>query len=65
MPICVLLIDNNACHAQVVVSALADPWLGWQVDVATSVRGIADVVDKRSGKGGIAFVDNANLDIPW
>lgn len=35
MPICVLLIDNNACHAQVVVSALADPWLGWQVDVAT------------------------------
>ena len=38
MPICVLLIDNNACHAQVVVSALADPWLGWQVDVATSVE---------------------------
>lgn len=35
------------------------------LDVATSVRGIADVVDKRSGRGGIAFVDNNNLEIPW
>ena len=35
------------------------------LDVATSVRGIADVVEKRSGKGGVAFVDNNNQEISW
>ena len=55
MPICVLLIDNNACHAQVVVSALADPWLGWQVDVATSVAGLRAVL------AGLTPADNGAL----
>ena len=64
MPICVLLIDNNACHAQVVVSALADPWLGWQVDVATSVQaglqrvrqgGVDIVICRHQLQDGTAF----------
>ena len=64
MPICVLLIDNNACHAQVVVSALADPWLGWQVDVATSVEaglqrvrqgGVDIVICRHQLQDGTAF----------
>lgn len=64
MPICVLLIDNNASHAQVVVSALADPWLGWQVDVATSVQaglqrvrqgGVDIVICRHQLQDGTAF----------
>jgi CheY-like chemotaxis protein len=64
MPICVLLIDNNASHAQVVVSALADPWLGWQVDVATSVQaglqrvrqgGVVIVICRHQLQDGTAF----------
>lgn len=35
------------------------------LDVAASARGIADVVDKRWGKGGVAFVDYGNAEIPW
>ena len=38
MPITVLLIDNDREHAQALVSALADPWLGWRVDVTSSVQ---------------------------
>lgn len=35
------------------------------LDVATSVRGVADVVEKRAGKRGVAFVDNNDMEIPW
>lgn len=35
------------------------------LDVATSVRGIADVVEQRAGKGGTAFVDYGDREIPW
>ena len=38
MPITVLLIDNDREHAQALVCALADPWLGWRVDVTSSVQ---------------------------
>ncbi|HTH12170.1 MAG TPA: EAL domain-containing protein [Acidovorax sp.] len=37
MPITILLIDSDAHHAQQVVHALADPWSGWRVEVATSL----------------------------
>ena len=36
MPISILLIDSDAQHAQAVAHALADPWSGWQVEVAAS-----------------------------
>ena len=35
------------------------------LDVATSVRGMADVIAKRAGNGGVAFVDYSNKEIAW
>jgi hypothetical protein len=35
------------------------------LDIATSVRGLADVLAKRAGQGGQAFVDYRNEIIPW
>jgi len=35
------------------------------LDVATSVRGIADVVAARRGEGGVAFVDYRNRTVRW
>lgn len=37
MPISVLLIDGDSVHAQAVIHALVDPWLGWTVEVAPSL----------------------------
>ncbi len=35
------------------------------LDVATSVRGLADTIAKREGNGGVAFVGYDNKDIAW
>lgn len=35
------------------------------LDVATSARGMADMIAKRTGSGGITFLDYANAEIPW
>ena len=35
------------------------------LDIATSVRGMADTIAKRTGKGGVAFVGYDNKDIAW
>jgi NAD(P)-dependent dehydrogenase (short-subunit alcohol dehydrogenase family) len=35
------------------------------LDVATSVRGIADQLEKNAGKGGLTFLDYAGTQIPW
>jgi NAD(P)-dependent dehydrogenase (short-subunit alcohol dehydrogenase family) len=35
------------------------------LDVATSSRGTADMLEKRAGTGGIAFVDYQNEELPW
>ena len=35
------------------------------LDIDTSVRGVADVIEKRWGSGGQAFVDYRNEIIPW
>jgi NAD(P)-dependent dehydrogenase (short-subunit alcohol dehydrogenase family) len=38
---------------------------GAPLDVATSVRGIADTIGKRQGNGGVAFVGYDNKEIAW
>lgn len=35
------------------------------LDVATSVRGIADQLEKNAGKGGLTFLDYEGTKIPW
>ena len=35
------------------------------LDVATSVKGIADVIDERRGKAGSAFLDYAGAALGW
>jgi NAD(P)-dependent dehydrogenase (short-subunit alcohol dehydrogenase family) len=35
------------------------------LDVATSVRGIADAIAARSGTSGITFIDHDNSVVPW
>lgn len=35
------------------------------LDVATSVRGMADVVERRAGAGGVTFLDYTGAEIPW
>jgi diguanylate cyclase (GGDEF)-like protein/PAS domain S-box-containing protein len=42
MPISILLIESDAHHAQTVVHALADPWSGWRVEVASSLAQARD-----------------------
>jgi len=37
MSLSILLVDGDAAHAQALVRALADAWLGWRVDVAPTV----------------------------
>jgi NAD(P)-dependent dehydrogenase (short-subunit alcohol dehydrogenase family) len=38
---------------------------GAPLDVATSVRGMADTIAKREGNGGVAFVGYDNKEIAW
>ena len=47
MPISVLLIDGDSVHAQSVVHALVDPWLGWTVEVATSLAQARRILDRQ------------------
>jgi hypothetical protein len=35
------------------------------LDVATSTRGIADVLESRRGKRGCAFIDYRGETLPW
>lgn len=35
------------------------------IDVATSVHGLADVIEARHGSGGLAFLDYQGLTLPW
>lgn len=52
-----------AMHPGVVRTAMGGP--GAPLDIATSVRGVANVLAARSGSGGQAFVDYRNAEIPW
>jgi NAD(P)-dependent dehydrogenase (short-subunit alcohol dehydrogenase family) len=52
-----------ALHPGVVRTAMGGPTA--PLDVATSVRGVADVIAARWGSGGQAFVDYRNEIIPW
>ena len=52
-----------ALHPGVVRTAMGGPQA--PLDIATSVTGVADVLAKRRGTGGQAFVDYRNEIIPW
>jgi NAD(P)-dependent dehydrogenase (short-subunit alcohol dehydrogenase family) len=52
-----------AMHPGVVRTAMGGP--GAPLDIPTSVIGVTDTIEKRTGKGGIAFVDYRNQVIPW
>jgi NAD(P)-dependent dehydrogenase (short-subunit alcohol dehydrogenase family) len=52
-----------AMHPGVVRTAMGGP--GAPLDIPTSVKGVTDTIEKRTGKGGIAFVDYRNQVIPW
>ena len=38
---------------------------GAALDVETSVRGIVDMLERRRGTGGVAFVDHRDEAVPW
>ena len=52
-----------ALHPGVVRSGMGGP--SAPLDIATSVRGVADVIAARWGSGGLVFVDYRNQVIPW
>lgn len=52
-----------ALHPGVVRTVMGGP--NAPLDIDTSVRGVADVIEKRWGNGGQAFVDYRNEIIPW
>jgi NAD(P)-dependent dehydrogenase (short-subunit alcohol dehydrogenase family) len=52
-----------AMHPGVVRTAMGGPTA--PLDIETSVRGIADVIERRWGSGQQAFVDYRNEIIPW
>lgn len=52
-----------ALHPGVVRTAMGGPTA--PLDIDTSVRGVADVIEARWGNGGQAFVDYRNAIIPW
>ncbi len=35
------------------------------LDVPTSVRGLANVIDKQAGRAGVAYLDYAGASLPW
>ena len=35
------------------------------IDIETSVGGIVDTIERRRGRGGVAFVDYRGADVPW
>jgi len=52
-----------AVHPGVVRTSMGGPTA--PLDIATSVTGVADMLEKRAGTGGAAFVDYRNQVIPW
>ena len=52
-----------ALHPGVVRTSMGGP--GAPLDIETSVRGVADVIEARLGTGGQAFVDYRNQIVPW
>jgi NAD(P)-dependent dehydrogenase (short-subunit alcohol dehydrogenase family) len=52
-----------ALHPGVVRTAMGGP--NAPLDVDTSVKGVADVIEQRWGSGGQAFVDYRNEIVPW
>jgi len=52
-----------ALHPGVVQTSMGGP--SAPLDVATSTRGVADVLEQRAGSGGQAFVDYRNKIVPW
>lgn len=52
-----------AVHPGVVRTAMGGP--NAPLDVETSVRGVADMIEARRGSGGVAFVDYRNRAVPW
>ena len=52
-----------ALHPGVVRTSMGGPDAA--LDIETSVRGVADVIEARRGTGGQAFVDYRNQIIPW
>ncbi len=52
-----------ALHPGVVRTSMGGPTA--PLDIETSVKGVADVIEKRWGSGGTAFVDYKNDVVPW
>lgn len=52
-----------AMHPGVVRTSMGGPTA--PLDIETSVKGVSDVIAKRWGSGGTAFVDYRNEIIPW
>lgn len=52
-----------ALHPGVVRTSMGGPTA--PLDIGTSVRGVADVIEARWGSSGLAFVDYRNRIIPW
>lgn len=52
-----------ALHPGVVRTSMGGP--SAPLDIETSVRGVTDVLEKRWGSGGQAFVDYRNEIVPW
>jgi NAD(P)-dependent dehydrogenase (short-subunit alcohol dehydrogenase family) len=52
-----------AVHPGVVRTSMGGPTA--PLDIATSVKGVADMLEKRAGTGGHAFVDYRDQVIPW
>ena len=52
-----------AVHPGVVRTSMGGP--SAPLDIETSVKGVANVIEARWGSGGQAFVDYRNAEIPW
>ena len=35
------------------------------LDIETSVKGMVDMIERRRGRGGVAFVDYRDVELPW